>query len=186
MMEYFASHPPSTDKAWSAEMNAVAEFCVGYGLDPGAGERTFSAETVCMDMHPRDGTTLQGDATQLPFATDTFDYVVNSHLLEHLRDTRAVICEWLRVVKPGGHVCCIIPNTEYTHGMNTDKTPHVHEWAPREFVQQVLGFELSAKHPWFDASGALSWAPGEVVIVDEACAHWSFCCVLKKADVSAD
>ena len=181
-MEYYASHPLCQDKAWLQEQDSVAEFCQGRGLDPGAGNRTFSAETVCLDMHPQSPEVMQGDATNLPFRDGEFDYVINSHLIEHLPNPRIAICEWLRVVKPGGHVCMIIPNTIHTNGFNSDKTPHRFEWSPREFVIDVLGISLGDA-PWFTAAGRLSWCAGEVVLADCALDQWSFCVVIRKVAV---
>lgn len=173
--------PTCEDRAWCTEMDSVAEFCVGRGLDPGAGNRTFDDQVVCVDVTPQTPRVMQGDATALSFEADSFDYVITSHLIEHLARPRNALREWLRVVRVGGHVCTIIPNTEYTLGRNSDPTPHLHEWSPREFVLSVLGLALG-QEPWFTAMGSLSWAPADVVLVDEAQPHWSFCVVLRKSE----
>jgi ubiquinone/menaquinone biosynthesis C-methylase UbiE len=38
---------------------------------------------------------------QLSFTNDSFDFVVNSHVLEHFWDPIKAIEEWLRIVRPG-------------------------------------------------------------------------------------
>lgn len=39
---------------------------------------------------------------ELPFADNTFDVVVNWHVVEHVEDVRTTLAEWKRVLKPGG------------------------------------------------------------------------------------
>lgn len=44
------------------------------------------------------------DCRRLPFADATFDEVYSSHCIEHVEwfEVEAVVCEWARVIKPGG------------------------------------------------------------------------------------
>lgn len=53
------------------------------------------------------------DATQpLPFADSTFQEIYSSHVLEHLPWylTETILREWVRVLKPGGHLHIWVPN----------------------------------------------------------------------------
>jgi SAM-dependent methyltransferase len=52
---------------------------------------------------------LQGDATQLPFADDSFDRVITSEVLEHIQHDTAAIAEFVRVLKPGGTFAATVP-----------------------------------------------------------------------------
>jgi SAM-dependent methyltransferase len=59
-----------------------------------------------------DGVTCQsvnGDATSLPFPTDSFDRVLASEVLEHIPDDAAAFAELARVLKPGGTMAVTIP-----------------------------------------------------------------------------
>ena len=52
---------------------------------------------------------VRGTAYALPFADDTFDYVVCAEVLEHLpQDSRAMV-ELTRVLKPGGLIAVTVP-----------------------------------------------------------------------------
>ncbi|MEN6440734.1 MAG: methyltransferase domain-containing protein [Syntrophobacter sp.] len=50
------------------------------------------------------------DGIRLPFPDDSQDYVFSSHVLEHVADYTAVLREWHRVVKPGGHIVITVPH----------------------------------------------------------------------------
>jgi ubiquinone/menaquinone biosynthesis C-methylase UbiE len=55
---------------------------------------------------------IQGDVRHLPFVDDTFDVVVSTWVIEIMADPRAVVQEFIRVVKPGGVVIyafCSLP-----------------------------------------------------------------------------
>ena len=51
-----------------------------------------------------------GDAYQLPYEGETFDAVVSYEFIEHVPDVPAVLCEMVRVVRPGGRVLISSPN----------------------------------------------------------------------------
>ncbi len=52
------------------------------------------------------------DAEPLPFPDDTFDFVVNIEVLEHLRNPWGCITEMVRVAAPGGLIVITTPNIE--------------------------------------------------------------------------
>lgn len=51
------------------------------------------------------------NALHLPFADDTFDKVICSEVLEHIRDWRGALAEIERVLKPGGSFCASVPRS---------------------------------------------------------------------------
>jgi ubiquinone/menaquinone biosynthesis C-methylase UbiE len=57
----------------------------------------------------RSGTLVAGDAHHLPFASDRFDAVICSEVLEHVGHPDAVIREIDRITKPGGRVALSVP-----------------------------------------------------------------------------
>ena len=47
---------------------------------------------------------------KLPYKNNTFDVVVSLYTLEHVQDVQKVLKESIRVLKPGGHLYCVVPN----------------------------------------------------------------------------
>ena len=56
---------------------------------------------------------LRGDALKLPFADASFDKILLSEVLEHLRDDEAALREFWRVLKPQGLLGISVPHARY-------------------------------------------------------------------------
>jgi len=52
------------------------------------------------------------DASALPFEDNSQDYVISSHVVEHLPDVVAAIKEWARVIRDGGYIFMIYPQRD--------------------------------------------------------------------------
>jgi len=63
-----------------------------------------------------EGSVVCEDLFLSSFRPETFDLVYSSGLIEHFDDTRAVIQEHLRMVKPGGRLVLIVPNLQGIQG----------------------------------------------------------------------
>lgn len=50
------------------------------------------------------------DGLNLPFESNSQDYVFNSHVLEHISNYKDTIKEWFRVIKEDGHLVIIVPH----------------------------------------------------------------------------
>jgi SAM-dependent methyltransferase len=130
---------------------SLAPFCTGDGIDVGYGGDPIVRNAICMDMpnpyagyrtHPQH---LHGDARCLSWFCDgSLDFVYSSHVLEDFEDTSAVLNEWLRVLKPGGHLVLFLPDepTYRKHCSQTGQqynTHHVHADFGLSFVKRALG-----------------------------------------------
>jgi len=71
-----------------------------------------------------------GDAQIMAGVADnTFDFVHSSHCLEHLHDPVQGLVNWLRVIKPGGHLVITIPDEDlYEQGVFPSEFNRDHKW----------------------------------------------------------
>lgn len=66
-----------------------------------------------VDARPRaDGMAL-GEGERLPFADDSFDFILSNEVLEHVADDHACAAEMVRVARPGGRIVIFAPNRWY-------------------------------------------------------------------------
>jgi demethylmenaquinone methyltransferase/2-methoxy-6-polyprenyl-1,4-benzoquinol methylase len=85
-----------------------------YGVDPnrammGEARKNFA------------GPLTQGVAQQLPFKSDTFDFVTMGIALRHVPDLVATFKEYLRVLKPGGQLWILeshVPRSKLGHQLS--------------------------------------------------------------------
>jgi SAM-dependent methyltransferase len=61
------------------------------------------------DLQARPLVDMQFDAHDIPFPDDSFDLVLCSHVLEHVRDDVAVVREFGRVLRPSGRALIQVP-----------------------------------------------------------------------------
>lgn len=65
-------------------------------------------DKFCEGYHYARGTRAM-DITAIPLADDTVDYILCSHVLEHIPDDRAAMRELRRVLHPGGWAVFLVP-----------------------------------------------------------------------------
>lgn len=65
---------------------------------------------------------IVANGNDLPFKDNVWDFVINSHVLEHFFDPIQVIEEWIRVIKPGGILFMIVPHKERTFDKDRERT----------------------------------------------------------------
>jgi SAM-dependent methyltransferase len=97
--------------AFEAARNGATVFALDYAADEVTMTRaTFGAMIEAKEIPASGfGGVLQGDATRLPFADNTFDRVVTSEVLEHIQNDVSAISELHRVLKPGGTLGVTVP-----------------------------------------------------------------------------
>lgn len=89
----------------------------GLILDCGAGSRPAYYENVVnFEIVAYPSTDVRGVGEVLPFKDNSFDAVMSSAVLEHVKDPFQCAREIVRVLKPGGDLLCCVPFLQPMHG----------------------------------------------------------------------
>jgi SAM-dependent methyltransferase len=108
----------------------ATRYFVGHGIDVGGGHDSLALYT---ELFPLMQYVIvydapQGDAQKLSNVDDnSFDFLFSSHCLEHVRDPVEALGNWIRVIKPGGHLVISVPDEDlYEQGVwpSTFNTDH--------------------------------------------------------------
>lgn len=107
-------------------------FFVGDGIDIGCGPDPMGqyAEQFPLMRAVRNWDQPDGDAQLLASIQDaSLDFAHSSHCLEHMQDPRVAMRNWLRVLKPGGHLVVIVPDEDlYEQGRFPSTFNSDHKW----------------------------------------------------------
>jgi SAM-dependent methyltransferase len=101
----------------------VLKYCTGRGIDVGCGPEVVAPNAIGVDLVEEDfaaygwgaqpsAALIEATGENLPIRSSSLDFVYSSHLLEDYADWKPPLTEWLRVLKPGGHLIVIIPDRE--------------------------------------------------------------------------
>ncbi|WP_269604506.1 methyltransferase domain-containing protein [Prochlorococcus marinus] len=106
-------------------------YIVGNGIDIGSGEDCLSqyGEFFPLMNSCRAWDTPDGDAQLMESIEDNyFDFVYSSHCLEHTVNPYISLDNWIRILKPGGHLVCTIPDEDlYEQGIFPSTFNHDHK-----------------------------------------------------------
>jgi SAM-dependent methyltransferase len=133
------------------DSNFVRKYFVGIGVDVGGKPDPLVLYKHLFPLMEsvRTWDWEDGDAEFMEGVADnTFDFLFASHCLEHLRDPHVGIRNWLRIVKPGGHLIVNVPEEDlYEQGIfpSTYNRDHKHTW--------TMGKEVS-------------WSPNSINVVE--------------------
>lgn len=110
----------------------ATRYFVGHGIDIGSGPDPLTqyAEFFPLMQSCRAWDLKDGDAELLETVQDNaFDFVHSAHCLEHMRNVPNAMANWLRVLKPGGTLVCLVPDEDlYEQGVfpSTFNPDHKH------------------------------------------------------------
>lgn len=155
MVQYYGEEVAAVRSA--EEEAALRAMPAGYaieqlnGINVGCGDRSIHPALLGVDAHkgtwafggkrPTSFTSLahiRGWASRLPFRTESVDFIVALHVLEHEPDPVATVLHWLDVVKPGGGVGIVVPDWRYTWDARRDRHPWSHRWNPTPTLLRSL------------------------------------------------
>ena len=85
-----------------------------YSLVGGLSNYGFSAAPDTFQYGARIGRSTVCDAKTLPLADESCDFVLSSHVIEHLADPLTGLKEWSRVLRRGGSLLLLLPEGRRT------------------------------------------------------------------------
>lgn len=100
--------------------------------------RSYQGEVICVNITPDHGADIIADAADIPCADASFDVVVCSELLEHVRSPVDVLQEALRILKPGGRLIACSPFLYHIHADPDDYGRYTDRYW--QMVLEKLGF----------------------------------------------
>jgi SAM-dependent methyltransferase len=106
----------------------------------------------------KDSDIILGRMENLPFSSNSFDYINLSYVLEHVEDQEMSLSEIARTLKPGGRFVILSPNSVSPLGLSTMAVP----LRIRNMLLMRWGM----------------WTPGEFTFGDET-VHYGLCSVRK-------
>jgi len=103
-------------------------------LDIGCGPNKVP-DAIGLDHHPSSDADVLADFEQgyFPFADQSFDHVVCSHVIEHVRSPVRLMEECWRVLAPNGTL--LIKTPHYTHWTSWGDPTHYHHFGSHALLQ---------------------------------------------------
>lgn len=83
------------------------------------------------------GPVKQGDACDLPFDDDSFDFVFATDIIEHIDDDERALREIQRVLRPGGKVLITVPAFQALWGLQDEVACHKRRYRMGPLVQRL-------------------------------------------------
>ena len=93
----------------------ATRYIKGDGVDIGSGPDPLGQyyEFFPLMQSCRAWDLPDGDAQEMATVPDNaLDFVHSSHCLEHMRDAKIALNNWVRILKPGGFLICIVPDED--------------------------------------------------------------------------
>ncbi|MFX0203102.1 MAG: methyltransferase domain-containing protein [Candidatus Hodarchaeota archaeon] len=95
-------------------------FKTGFILNVGSGDDCTYEGVINFDLDLLPGVNVVGNGENLPFLDETFDFIINQAVLEHVRNPERVINEIFRVLKKSGYVYVEAPFLQEYHAFPLD------------------------------------------------------------------
>jgi predicted SAM-dependent methyltransferase len=110
--------------------------CIGKGIDVGCADRPINDEVDTLDIEAEYLPTYIGNILDMPIEDNTYDFLIASHVLEHVDNTIDALKEFKRIVKIGGKVGIMVPHGEYVDYVDLGDSSMTHRVL---FTEKTLG-----------------------------------------------
>lgn len=117
---------------WLRDSNFTTRYFRGRGIDIGGRPDPLA---LYRELFPLVTDVLvwdreNGDAQHMAAEPDAgYDFVFSSHCLEHISDPAEALRNWLRILKPGGHMIVNVPDEDlYEQGVFPSTFNADHSW----------------------------------------------------------
>lgn len=134
-------------------MRVVVDAVHGDCLDLGAGMSKYKARILeraksykTMDMQALPGIDVVGDVLRPPFADASFDTVVSTQVLEHVKEPWTMVEQMARVLRPGGTAIVTTPFMYPFHADPHDYFRYTEEGMRHLFERVGMQVELCSRY----------------------------------------
>lgn len=119
----------------------LLRYCTGIGLDIGCGPEKIRPEAIGVDQDGKGDINCNLTQGLTIFKDEVFDYVFSSHCLEDFEFTEAILEDWWRLVKVGGHLVLYLPHKDYypNIGQPGSNPAHRHDFIPDDIINIMKG-----------------------------------------------
>jgi len=122
-------------RKWPLDLGDTPYRLTGVDLDADA---LAHRRDVVRDLH----IAVHGDLSTVHIEPQSFDVVYSSFVLEHVRDARPILENFIRWVRPGGLIVLRIPDRDSAYGLVTRCTPF---WVHVAYLRYARGFRNAGK-----------------------------------------
>ena len=92
---------------------------------------------------------VKGDACALPFEAGRFDLVLATDIIEHVDDDRAAVVEFLRVLRPDGHVLITVPTFKSLWGLQDLLAHHKRRYRMTQLLEVIRSSGLEPQRHYY-------------------------------------
>ena len=161
-------------------MDEIAGFIAGRTLEVGAGVGSFSPHILAHASHldmiepsERLSQVLSGEYADHPRMSlfrgtaeswlaenprEDYETVVMINVLEHIEEDAAVVREFFRILRPGGHLVLFVPALPFLYSRLDSEFGHFrrYDMASLRKIVEAAGFQVS-RAMFFDLLGVFPW-----------------------------
>src|SRR5262249_41444785 len=83
------------------------------------------------------------------FSSESFDFVLATDVIEHVRDDVAALEEICRVLRPGGYALITVPAFASLWGLQDEVALHYRRYRLRTLVERVAGVRLTIVRAYY-------------------------------------